>query len=78
MLKIERDDYQTGCEHSSRAQCHAKGPSQTGWWWHNVPAWHVWDTEAGDYAAGTGPAQFARRRAADDWVRDHPPSGESR
>lgn len=77
-LRIERDDYESGCDHPNRRRCHAKGPDRFGWFWHVVPAWHIWDEQTGDYAAGTGPAQFPRRRDAAQWLRDHPTDNPSR
>lgn len=60
MLRIERQDYPSPCDHPNPNRCHAKGPDRYGHYWHDIRSWHVWDTDRGDYAAGTGPHQFTR------------------
>jgi hypothetical protein len=67
-LRVKRQDYHRLCDHTNPAQCHAAGPDEHCDYWHTVPAWHVWDDDLNDYATGTGPAQFPRRRDADRWV----------
>lgn len=49
-IRIERQDYNSRCDHDNVRRCHAKGPDQYGHYWHVVPMWHAWNDEAGDYA----------------------------
>lgn len=69
-LIVERQDDYVLCDHPDTRQCHAK-VDRYGDAYHDQVAWHVWDTERDDYAAGTGPAQFPRRRDARQWLTDH-------
>ena len=68
--RVERADYPEPCDHHSKKQCRAMGPDRYGGFWHERPRWHVWDTQTDDYAAGTGPHQFERRRDAQAWADD--------
>jgi hypothetical protein len=71
-FEIERQEFTTYCEHANGPRgCRAYWDRVAGAWMHDVKAWHVWDTDRDDYAAGTGPGQFTTRRDAAAWVEKH-------